>query len=261
MQMHADAAAGAITYDRALESRTEPTTSRQGWPRRFFPGLGWFCILIAVVGFAPSMVANFRGEYHIPPIVHAHAAIMLGWLALFTAQARLVQRGSLATHRCLGVVTAAWAVLVWLSMGVTTIVALKRFDPVEMGFLVQPLLIQLGAIVVFPVFVSSAVLARRHADWHKRLMALATFLLVQAALDRMYWLPNEGLPMFWHHGVRLYLLLLVPLFIFDFVTLRRIHPATLFGSGLIVAMHGVVSFYWDNESWNQLARSFWVWLR
>ena len=267
MNTTADAAASALTYDAiardlAPETRVELPASRiKGWPRHFFFGIGLFCILLAILGFAPSMVAYFIGEYHFPAIVHAHAVIMLGWLVLFTIQARLVQRGSLATHRRLGIATATWAVLVWLAMGVATIVALKRYDPDEMAFLVKPLLIQLGTMVVFPAFVISAVIARRHAGWHKRLMALATFVLVQAALDRMHWLPNEGLPMFWHHGVRLYVLLLLPLAVFDIATLRRIHPATLTGAGVIVAMHGVVSFGWDNEGWNQIARGFWMWLR
>lgn len=146
-------------------------------------------------------------------------------------------------------------------MGVATIVALQRFDPDKFAFIVKPLLIQLGSIVVFPVFVTWAVLTRRQAAWHKRLMTFATFVLVQAALDRMHWLPNEGLPMYWHAGLRLYVLLILPLFIFDIVTLRRIHPATLIGSGIIVAMHGVVSFYWAHQCWNRVARGFWRWLQ
>jgi hypothetical protein len=92
-------------------------------------------------------------------------------------------------------------------------------------------------------------------------MTLATFVLVQAALDRMHWLPDVGLPGFWETGLRGYVLLLLPLFAFDLSTLRRIHPATLIGAGLIIAMHGVVSFYWADEGWNQLARHAWMGLR
>lgn len=96
--------------------------------------------------------------------------------------------------------------------------------------------------------------------WHKRLMALATMGLVQAAVDRMGWIP-EILPMFWDAGIRLYVLLLLPLIVFDVVTLKRIHPATLAGAAIILAMHGVVSYFWSHEGWNQLARAFWIWLR
>ena len=234
---------------------------RPGRSRYFFVGLGALCILFVVVGFAPNLYKSFSGDIVIPPIVYVHAAIMMGWVVLYTVQASLAAHGNLRTHRRTGWAATVLAAAVWISMGVATIMALLRFDPDKMPFLVKPLLIQLGTMAVFSVFIAWAVLARRHADWHKRLMTFATFALVQAALDRMDWLPNEGLPMFWHYGLRLYVLLMLPLFLFDIVTLRRIHPATLVGSGLIVAMHGVVSFYWADASWSQLARGFWLWLR
>jgi hypothetical protein len=229
--------------------------------RHFFVGLGAFSALLAVVGFGPALVSFFAGQRFIPPIVHVHGIVMMTWVVLFTVQARLAGRGSLERHRQIGWTMTGLAALVWLSMGVATIVALQRFDPDRFAFLVQPLLIQLGTMVVFPVFVTWGVLARKQAAWHKRMMSFATFALVQAALDRMHWLPDEGLPMFWHFGLRLYVLLVLPLIVFDLLTLRRIHPATVAGTGIVVAMHAVVSYCWSNEAWNQLARSFWLWLR
>jgi hypothetical protein len=92
-------------------------------------------------------------------------------------------------------------------------------------------------------------------------MTLATFVCIQAALDRYHWWPDEGLPMFWRAGLRLYLLLLLPLWIYDVASLRRVHPATLAGTAIVVTMHGIVSFYWEHEGWRQLARSFWMWVR
>lgn len=252
----------AVATGRTLANRAERTASRRSaGSRYFFVGLGAWCIVITVVGFGPHLYAYFKGELHIPPVVHVHAVLMMTWVVLYTIQASFVARGNLSRHRSVGLAATVLAAAMWISMGVATIVALQRYDPDKMPFLVKPLLIQLGIMAVFPILVTSAVLARRHADWHKRLMTLATFALIQSALDRMPWLPNEGLPMFWHAGLRLYVLCLLPLFLFDIVTLKRIHPATLIGSGLIVAMHGVVSFYWSDEGWNQLARGFWMWLR
>lgn len=241
--------------------RAFATAPNPGVAHHFFVGIGAWCILLALVGFVPSFQAAFAGEFRIPPIVHVHGAVMMGWLLLYTAQAGLVTRGNLRRHRQMGWLATGWASAVWISMGVATVAALQQYTPDEAPFLVKPLLIQLGTLVVFPVFFIGAVLARRQAGWHKRLMTLATFVLVQAALDRMRWLPDLGLPGFWETGVRGYVLLLLPLASFDLFTLRRIHPATLLGAGLIVAMHGVVSFYWADDGWNQLARHAWMGLR
>jgi hypothetical protein len=250
-----------VRAEQGLDTGVELTAARRlDRSRYFFVGVGAVCILVALVGFGPSLYKHVRGDRFIPLIVHVHAAIMMGWVVLYTVQAGLAAHENLYRHRQLGCAAIVLAVAVWISMGVATIVALQRFDPDEFGFIVKPLLIQLGTMVVFPVFVTWGVLARRHTDWHQRLMTFATFALIQAALDRMDWLPNEGLPMFWHYGLRLYILM-IPLFAFDIVTLRRIHPATLIGWGIIIAMHGVVSFYWKDEGWNQLARSLWISLR
>lgn len=228
--------------------------------RRFFVALGALFVAVVVVGFGPNVYGSFTGGRPIPAVVYVHGAIMLAWVALFAAQAAFAARGNLARHRRVGWAGAVLAVVAWISMGVATVVALKRFDPDVFGFLVKPLLIQLAQMLMFAVFVAGAVLARRQAGWHKRLMTFATLALLQSALDRMDWLPNEGLPQFWHSGLRLYVLM-IPLFVFDVATLRRLHPATLTGSALVVAMHAVVSAYWDDAGWNDLARSFWSWLR
>lgn len=229
--------------------------------RAFFAGLGLLCLVLVAVGFGPNLYRYMTGQIYFPPIVHVHAAIMTAWVAAYTTQAGLAARGNLKRHRRVGWATTVLAAVVWVFMGVAIITAMQRLDPDRFGFIVKPILVGLGQMVLFPLFVASAVIARRQADWHMRLMTFATFTLIQGALDRMNWLPNEGLPMFWHSGLRAYVLLLLPLFIFDRVTLRRIHPATWLGSSLIVAMHGVVSFYWNHEGWNRVARGFWMWVR
>jgi hypothetical protein len=228
--------------------------------RLVFVAYGVLSIVVVAVGFGPNVYGSFTGGTPIPAPVYLHGAIMLAWVGFYTVQAALVARGRVALHRRLGVAGGALAAVCWLSMGAATVGALARFDPNQFGFLVKPLLIQLGQMVLFTLFVAWAVLARRLAAWHKRLMTLATLVLLQSALDRMHWLPNEGLPMFWHSGLRLYVLM-IPLWVLDVVTLRRIHPATWMGTGLVVAMHAVVSAYWDDEGWNQLARAFWLSLR
>ncbi|MDP3738283.1 MAG: hypothetical protein Q8R02_12890 [Hyphomonadaceae bacterium] len=240
--------------------REPPAAQRRGLSRYFFVGLGVLYTIVAIVGFAPSVYKYFIGEVSYPPVVHVHAVLMLGWVVLFTTQAGFAASGKLIRHRQVGFASLTLAAALWISMGVVSIAALVRYDPAQYGFLIKPLLIQLGLMVAFPIFLTWGVLARRESSWHKRLMTFATLTLLQAAVDRMNWLPNEGLPMFWHYGVRLYVLML-PLFVFDIVTLRRIHPATLIGAGLIVAMHGVITYYANDPGWKELAMSFWMSLR
>lgn len=216
---------------------------------------------LALSGFGPSFVKYLAGRSTFPPIIHFHGAIMMAWLVTYATQATFAVRSDIRTHKKVGQLAIGLAGVVWLAMIVVTIVTLKRLDPGVYQFLIPPLLVQAGAIVVFPIFVGWAYFARRNAGWHKRMMTLATFVLVQASLDRMDLLPNQGAHGFIDSALRLYLLLLLPLAAFDLATQRRLHAATVVGGIVIIATHAMIAAVADHPSWSALVNAFWTWLR
>ena len=233
--------------------------SRSGAARRFFVIYGVLFIILALIGFGPSFWDYFQGAYYFPPIVHLHGALMLSWLLVYVNQTRLASNGDLLLHRKLGLWSIALAAAVWISMFVATIAAFRRIEPASNDFMASVLLIQIGTAVVFPLLIAVGLHFRKDAGWHRRMMTLAALLLLQAAVDRMWWIPDEGLPMFWHHAIRLYVLM-IPLYAFDLMSLRRIHPATILGTVVIVAMHTIVSAYWNDAGWIERATTFWHWV-
>ena len=46
---------------------------------------------------------------------------------------------------------------------------------------------------------------------------------------------------------------MIPLYAFDLLSLRRIHPTTILGTAVIVDMHAVVSAYWNDAGWIERA--------
>jgi hypothetical protein len=168
---------------------------------------------------------------------------MAAWLGLFFTQVRLVGTGNVRLHRRLGSYSTVVAAIIWLSMAVATVTALKRFQPELDSFLYDVLMVQLASMALFALFFSWGYLARQQSDSHKRLMALATLVLVQAGLDRMRWQPLPGPMLVW--------ILLVPFWLFDIMTLRRVHRVTLIGTGLIVASHIAVILLWGWPAWHQ----------
>jgi len=233
--------------------------SRTGNARRFFVSYGVLFVILAVIGFGPSFWDYFQGAYYFPPIVHLHGALMLSWLLVYVNQTRLASNGDLRLHRKLGMWSIALAAAVWISMIVATIVAFRRNEPESSDFMASVLLIQIGIAVVFPLLIAIGLLFRNDASWHRRMMTFAALVLLQAAIDRMAWIPDEGLPMFWHHAIRLYLLM-IPIYVFDLLSLRRIHAATILGTLVIVGMHTIVSAYWHDPGWIERATVFWRWV-
>ena len=86
---------------------------------RFFSALTLALALIAIIGFArtyvlrPVLPVPSPAPAALTQLIHVHAALFIGWLAVLCAQVRLVARRNLSAHRMLG--AAAWVdVAHWL---------------------------------------------------------------------------------------------------------------------------------------------------
>jgi len=243
----ADVAASGV---KAPPTRELMAAQRRGWLRYFFVGLGIYYIIVAITGFTPSYLAFVSGEFPIPPLVHVHGMMMAAWLSTFVLQSWLAASGKVARHRALGLFATGLAALVWTSMWVMTWLGLHSEAPPQDSFLYDVLLAQLATLVLFAIFFVAAFAARRQSDVHKRLIVLATLNLLQAAIDRMAFLPATGLPGFWDHTFWLGALLFSPLVVFDVLTIRRVHPVTLIGAGVILVVHFVAALLWTNPAWH-----------
>jgi hypothetical protein len=210
-------------------------------------------LLVAIVGFTRNYLRSFAGTFEIHPIAHAHGALMAAWLSLFLTQTILAASGRLGRHRALGRFGIWLAAAIWISMAVATMRALIAHKPPVGHFLYNVLLVQLYAMAVFALFFVWGIRARRRAESHKRLLALSTLVLLQAAIDRMRWLPRP-LPNFWSNALWLDALLL-PLIVYDLVSIRRVHPITLIGAGVLVAAQTTVSLLWGTSAWHNFAHA------
>ncbi|MFO0436955.1 MAG: hypothetical protein ACK5YD_00325, partial [Phenylobacterium sp.] len=75
---------------------------------------------VTVAGFAVQLLAG-RSSFDAPLFVHAHAAVFMGWLAIYLGQTALAARGAGDWHRRLGWLAMAWAPLM-LFLGLQVVV-------------------------------------------------------------------------------------------------------------------------------------------
>lgn len=234
----------------AGEIRRSKTAMRAGAMRWFIVGIAVWFWLVAIAGFTPSYMDFSAGTFQIDAVVHLHGVIMASWLGLFLTQALFAATGRMGNHAILGRASIVLAGVAWASMWIMTFHAFVRATFPDAEFLVSVLLAQLEMIVLFPLFFLWGFLARGEPDWHRRLMILATAVTLQAAVDRMFWLPGFDLPAFWDHALRLYVIVLSPLYVFDILTLGRFHRATAYGTGMLLTVHILVSALWVDEGWH-----------
>lgn len=206
----------------------------------FFARYSIFIALFIVASFVQFSLRGFVDIRTVPPVVHAHAAVMVTWLALFVVQNQLVHKGQIALHRTVGwvsaVVVAAVAVL-GCAVGYTALkvhMVPPFFTP---GFFLALTWIEAPA---FAAVVAWAVSQRRRTEWHRRLMFAATFILLEPALGRLLPMPLMG-------GYGEWVALLVQLgFVavlarHDRKVLGSVHPATLCAAAILVLVHSAVS--------------------
>jgi hypothetical protein len=195
----------------------------------------------AVVGFTPNSLAILAGTKETPPlIIHFHAMAMSSWLMLLSVQAALVGSGNLHIHRRLGMVSVGLAPIVIVIM---ITLAFPLFQGGEHTYGAG--VIQIKRVTLFTAFYAWAFIARKQdTEAHKRLMFLATLVVLDAAFNRMRFLPKFGFEntMAVRHAYEL--LLLVPLFTYDMLKFGRIHRVYVIGTPIIIAFSMLASYVW-----------------
>jgi hypothetical protein len=220
--------------------------------RRFYVGLGLVVATIAFVGFWPTYFGPLlAGTVDKLPLIHFHAAVYVGWLLIFIAQAVLAARGRIDLHMKLGKVGIGYGVfviLVGLLVGFGMFVVRVQAGAVDeaRGRLLGPLL----DMAVFAPLFAAAVYYRRKPELHKRLMIVATTTLLIAAVSRMRFLGDPG---------NIGLVMLVwsaPILLamgYDFAKRRVVHPVYVFGLVLLLLESPLVRrMVRDTDTWRSV---------
>lgn len=237
-------------------AHAHPAAARSETGRRVFLLTACLFALSAIVGFAPRSASILTGVLPNPPLaVHIHALLMCGWLGLLVLQTGLIAGRNKYLHIQLGLSTLALIPALWLAMVAATLETFGLMQQVGMGGMAANiLLLQLRALILFPLFFQWAWrTSRSDKESHKRLMLLATFVVIDAAVARMDWLPGIDLtqgiaPVFLYH-----FLLLVPALAADFWRDGRLHKAWQAGLALYLPFVLTTCLLWNNPAWQATA--------
>ena len=238
-------------HDRPIEPSRR--RNRRGVERYFFVAFSLAFLAVATLGFGPHVLAFVAGTFPIAAVAHFHGALMVSWLLLLVTQSVLATRGRMDLHRRVGGMAKWLGAAIWLSIVGLTIRGFMdhRYPLNENIYYSLP---QFYVIVVFGLLFPAALMLRTNPPWHKRLMVIATMSLLQAAVDRFSWLPEQG-PGYWPQVACLDVLM-VMLVAFDLITIKRVHRATLVGGGVLFACQSAVALVWPTPWWHDTS----VWL-
>ena len=235
------------------------TATRPALPAERVFYLTMIAVLWASVlaGFARSFFLRpLFPTWHSPhePWFYFHGALFTAWLALLAVQASLIATGRAATHRQLGLIGFGMVPLMTLVVGVGALIAARRpggfmdIPTPPLQFLITPL----SGALMFLVLASLGLYWRRDPQTHKRLMLIATITLTEAAIAR--WPVDilasapPSVPFWIMCGF------LTPIAVWDLVTQRRLHPATLWAGLFVIAIGPVRDIIGPSGAWLSFAK-------
>jgi hypothetical protein len=214
--------------------------------RFFFSGMAVASLLAVLVGFAPTYFVRSATLAPLTPLYQVHGLIFTSWILLFITQTALVAAHRTDIHRRLGLAGAVLAFVVFIFGITVSIETLRRGGGTQFGEPREFLSIPLGDMISFAVLVAAAVVLRRRPDAHKRLMLLATISILTAAVARFLAQINVSGTTVMFLGTDLFVLALI---LYDFTTLGRIHPASLWGGAMVVAFKPLLFAISGTSAW------------
>jgi len=235
--------------------------SRVDVERRFFTGMVVAMALFVFIGFAPTYflypvigATPLNGRVGMSPLIHLHAAVGSAWMLFLIFQAHLIRGKRHQRHMQNGLIGAGIALAVVV---VGLIVAIEagqdgRNPPgwTPTAFLIMPF----ASALLFGAYVMAALWWRRWPDYHKRLMLIGTTAILVPAGARMASFFFKGiLPPGPLGGMILTDVFIAVLVAYDLNKQGKLHPATMWGGGLMLLSQPGRVLLGQTEGWNAFA--------
>lgn len=220
----------------------------------FFMGIvGLFAVL---VGFAKTFILPIStGSFKAPFSVHIHGALAFSWVFLFFIQATLVRFRNYKLHMILGSI----GILIAIGTAVTMLPAgmfavQKGIQGGEGDAAFSALLGTVTSAIMFLVLVFAAILNRNKPEVHKRLMLLATIIVLWPAWFRFrHYFPSVPRPDIWF-GVVLADSFIILAWIRDKIRYGKIHPVLFYVGMLIILEHTMEILVFDSVNWRLFSK-------
>ena len=219
----------------------------------FYFAMSLLVAAIVVWGFSHTINENlFHATLPRPFLLWIHAAAFSTWVVFFILQSTLIRTHHVRVHRSLGWFGAALGTIM-VPLGITTAIVMARFDTVRLhqpgadAFLIEPFFDMLA----FGTCLGLAVLWRKKPEYHRRLIFIATCVLLDAAFGRILYLFNHNL--FFPCLDAVILLGVVR----DLLVNRRIHVVYRIALPVLMVSQAFVNFTWRDASgwWLNIAHS------
>lgn len=224
---------------------------------RFYVAMALTACAAVAIGFSTTYFLPLaRGSFAGPTVAHIHGLLFMTWVALLLVQPILVRQRKTQLHRKLGLVALPLALAMAASgLGVGVHAVTRDLAAGGGAEAVSQLIGVATAMAIFVLYVAIALALRKRPDWHKRMILLATIVILWPAWFRfrhlMPWLPR---PDIWLAIVVSDSLILIAM-LRDKLKFGRVHPAYWTFGLLLIADHVGETLLYDSPAWRVAAQA------
>jgi uncharacterized membrane protein YozB (DUF420 family) len=203
--------------------------------RRVFLPAALVATVLAVVGFWRTYFGPLlAGAVQQPTVIHIHAVVMVTWLILFIAQAWFAASGRIRLHIRVGPWVMSYGiVVVVVGLLASSEAFAARLATGDVFRAQRALFGPIRDLVFLAPFLAAGWVYRRRTEIHKRVMLVATTLLLGPAVGRMFFL---GFPIAVWKFMLLWPLPVYLAMVHDFRTKRIVHPVYVIGIAAMLTM-------------------------
>lgn len=176
---------------------------------------------LSVIAFSDNLFTDVGQESNRDPKFIIHAVFGFAWLLILVIQTNFIRKENYLVHMRLGIAGMIVAIGV-------TVSTLYIFIAIYESWAATPFNAKANRFFLpsFAILVLLGYLNRTRPAEHKRFMFMATLYMLEPILSRaaehLYLSPFIFNPVVWNT-------LFLSMFIYDWITLRRIHPITYLG--------------------------------
>jgi hypothetical protein len=242
----------SLTY--SAVTRQSGTALGRWLGRWYFTAMAVVMTVVAVAGFAPSIIDPSMRLAPLTPLVAVHGILVFCWLLLFLFQTVLIGSQHVAFHRRMGIVALVLlTLLVSLSYVVTVQMVRRGFDLSGDQVKANPLFastFNFVALIEFLVLAGGALVYRRRKEIHKRLMLFASISLMGAPIAHFLGHCDLLSPFTVLGGLALFFLSAGA---GDCFRIGRVHPLTATLAVLLFLFLPIQAIIGDSTAWHHFA--------
>jgi hypothetical protein len=239
-----------------LVSETDLIVGKKKKTLSFFAIVAIIGLAAVLIGFAKTfIIPTAEGTFKAPIIIHIHGAFAFAWILLFLLQTFLIHYNKYSTHRTIGI----FGLLIALGVTITLIFVGKYVVTRDLSqglgdFSYSNLPGVITSAFIFFTLVLSGILTRKNSPTHKRLMLLATIVVLWPAWFRFrHYFPSIPRPDIWFALVLADSLIVIA-WIWDKTKNDKIHPVLKWAGLFIILEQSFEVLAFDSSIWRSVGK-------